>query len=140
MIILDTNVLSELMRPAPAERVLHWIAIQESALLYTTSVTQAEILHGVRALPAGRKRKTLEQAVATMFEEDFAQRVLPFASEAARAYAVIVTERSRLGRPISQFDAQIAAITQVNNARLATRNGRDFERCEISLCDPWTEP
>lgn len=138
MIILDTNVVSELMRPRPSDAVLRWVGTRRSSSLYTTSVTQAEILHGVRLLPAGKRRNNVEAAAEAMFREDFAGRVLPFGSDAAHAYARIAAERRRLGRPISQFDAQIAAITDATGAELATRNTADFERCGIKVVDPWS--
>ena len=100
-------------------------------------MTEAEILHGVRMLPAGKRRTTIATAAQAMFREDFARRVLPFDSDAARAYAEIVSDRSRAGRPITQFDAQIAAIVRATAAVLATRNVRDFERCGIPVVDPW---
>ena len=137
MIILDTNVVSELMRPEPSDAVLHWVGARRSSSLYTTSLTQAEILHGVRLLPAGKRRNAVEAAAEAMFHHDFAGRVLPFGSDAARAYARIAAERRRIGRPISQFDAQIAAIADATGAELATRNTADFERCGIKLIDPW---
>lgn len=121
MIILDTNVLSELMRPAPAEEVTEWVAAQPATSLFTTSITQAEILHGVLLLPAGRRRSAIEAAAVAMFEEDFAARVLAFGSDAARAFARIAVARRRSGRPISHFGAQIVAIARSTGAALATR-------------------
>ncbi len=137
MIVLDTNVVSELMRAAPAPAVVRWVAAQPAPSLYTTSVTQAEVLHGVRLLPAGKRRTAMEAAAEAMFREDFAGRVLPFGSDAARAYARIAAERARLGRPISQFDAQIAAIAHASGAELATRNVADFAKCGVHVVDPW---
>jgi hypothetical protein len=137
MIVLDTNVVSELMKPAPARHVVTWVAGQPIQSLYTTSVTQAEILHGVGLLPAGRRRRLLEAAAEAMFREDFAGRVLPFASDAAPLYALIAVERRRIGRPISQFDAQIAAIARSSGATIATRNVADFAACSVDLVDPW---
>jgi toxin FitB len=137
MIVLDTNVVSELMRPAPARHVAGWVAGQPIQSLYTTSITQAEILHGVGLLPAGRRRRLLEAAAEAMFREDFAGRVLPFASDAASLYALIAVERRRIGRPISQFDAQIAAIARSSGATIATRNVADFTACSVDLVDPW---
>ena len=137
MIVLDTNVVSELMKPAPADAVVRWIAKQPTTTLYTTSVTQAEILHGLMLLPAGKRRAALETTVEAMFDEDFAGRVLPFGSEAARAYAQIAVQRRRSGRPISQFDAQIAAIARSTRAPVATRNVDDYEGCGIKVVNPW---
>ena len=139
MIIVDTNVLSELMRPEPDERVLSWVGEQPTATLFTTSITQAEILHGIFLLSPGKRRQAFEQAARAMFEEDFAGRVLAFGSDAALPYAVIASERRRAGRPISHFDAQIAAIAAANKAVVATRNVSDFEDCGIEVVDPWQE-
>jgi len=137
VIVLDTNVLSELMRPAPSERVVRWVAAQPATSLYTTSVTQAEILHGIMLLPSGRRRIALESAAEAMFSEDFGGRVLPFGSEAAQPYARIAAERRRAGRPISHFDAQIAAIARSAGAAIATRNVADYDACGVQVINPW---
>ena len=137
MIILDTNVVSELMKSAPAIAVTGWVANQPASSLYATSVTQAEILHGILLLPAGKRRAALESAAQAMFQEDFGGRVLPFGGEAARAYAQIAAQRRHAGRPISQFDAQIAAIARSVRAAVATRNGSDYEGCGIAVVNPW---
>ena len=137
MILLDTNVLSELMRPEPDVRVLHWVGEQPAARVFTTSITQAEILHGILLLPPGKRRQAFEEAARAMFEEDFAGRVLAFGSDAALPYASIACDRRRAGRPISHFDAQIAAIAVANTAAVATRNVSDFEGCGIEVVDPW---
>jgi predicted nucleic acid-binding protein len=138
MILLDTNVLSELMKPDPAERVVRWLTTQPAASLYTTSITQAEIILGVMLLPSGRKRTSVEAAAKAMFEEDFSGRILPFSSNAALLYAQIVVERRRVGRPISHFDAQIAAIARSSGAAIATRNVADFDRCDTNVINPWS--
>jgi len=137
MIILDTNVLSELMRPKPAAMVVDWIGAQPAASLYTTSITQAEILHGLMLLPPGRRRSALEAAATSMFAEDFGGRILGFGTDAAPAYARIASDRRRAGRPISHFDAQIAAIARSTGAAIATRNVADFDGCGVTLVDPW---
>ncbi|MBI2754210.1 MAG: type II toxin-antitoxin system VapC family toxin [Betaproteobacteria bacterium] len=137
MIILDTNVVSELMKAAPDERVRAWVAAQPATSLYTTSITQAEILHGIALLPSGRRRRALETAAEAMFRDDFGGRVLPFGSDAAQPYARIAADRRRAGRPISQFDAQIAAIARSAGAAIATRNTDDYEGCGVKLIDPW---
>jgi predicted nucleic acid-binding protein len=138
MIILDTNVLSELMKPRPAATVVDWIAVQPAAGLYTTSITQAEILYGLMLLPRSRRRSALESAATSMFAEDFGERVLGFGSDAAPAYAQIASDRRRAGRPISHFDAQIAAIARSMGAAIATRNTADFDGCGVTVIDPWT--
>lgn len=139
MIILDTNVLSELMKPRPSAAVVRWTAAHHATSLHTTSVTQAEILHGILLLPKGKRRDDLESAATAMFAEDFAGRILPFGSEEAGMYAEIASDRSRAGRPISHFDAQIAAIARAHRAELATRNIADFAGCGVTLLDPWAE-
>ena len=136
--ILDTNVLSELLRAEPAPAVLAWFAAQPVESLFVSAVTQAEMMLGARLLPMGKRRTALERALAAMFDEDFSGRILPFDSGAVPAYVDIVSERRSLGRPISQFDAQIAAIARKAGAKLSTRNTVDFERCGIALVDPWT--
>jgi predicted nucleic acid-binding protein len=137
MIVLDTNVLSEIMKPKPAPKVIGWMAGQAAADLYTTSITQAEILHGVMLLAPGRRRSALEAAATSMFEEDFAGRILGFGSDAAATYARIASDRRRAGRPISHFDAQIAAIARFTGAAIATRNTADFDDCGVTVMDPW---
>lgn len=137
MIVLDTNVLSELMRPAPAELVTTWMRQWAPVRLYTTAITESEILHGIMLLPAGKRRNAFQAAAEAMFRDDFAGRILPFDSPAARAYALIVASRTRSGRPISHFDAQIAAIAKSAGASIATRNTRDFDGCGVEVIDPW---
>lgn len=137
MIVLDTNVLSELMRAEPARAVVRWMTTQPGENLYTTTITQAEILHGVMLLPAGKRRAALEAAVEAMFSEDFGGRILPFGSDAALSYARIATSRQRAGMPMSSFDAQIAAIALSARASLATRNVKDFVHCGVEVVDPW---
>ncbi len=137
MIIVDTNVLSELMKREPMPGVEQWLTAQPPASLFTTSVTKAEVLYGVALLPAGERRDALEEAVAAMFAEDFGGRVLPFDGATAYDYAVIASHRRQAGKPISQFDAQIAAIARSRGAAVATRNVSDFEDCGIEVHNPW---
>lgn len=139
MFVLDTNVVSELMRPAPDAAVVAWVSAQPLPILYTTNVSQAEILYGLRLLPEGRRRARLEAAAEQMFAVDFAERILPFDQRAAGHYARIAAERRHRGSPISQFDAQIAAIVLTAGATLATANVRDFANCSVKLVDPWRE-
>ncbi|MGU3330741.1 type II toxin-antitoxin system VapC family toxin [Methylobacterium mesophilicum] len=140
MIILDTNVLSELMRAKPTILVLKWFAAQPSAGLFTTTLTQAEIFYGLSLLPEGRRRDDLFAAAQPIFEVELAGRILSFDQDAAMAYADIAASRRRAGQPISQIDGQIAAITASRGARLATRNVRDFVDCGIVVVDPWMTP
>jgi toxin FitB len=137
MIILDTNVLSELMKSQPDQLVLQWIGQYKATSLFITTLTQAEILYGLELLPEGKRRTALKKAAQSMFEIDFAQRILPFDSYAAQEFAVIAAKRRTIGRPISQIDAQIAAIAHCHHATLATRNVVDFEQCGISIINPW---
>ncbi len=139
MIVLDTNVVSELMRAKPDARVMAWFEQQPSAGLFTTSLTQAEIFYGLALLPDGQRRQALMATARLMFDEDFAGRILPFDVEAASIYPEIAAGRRQIGKPISQFDAQIAAIVRSRGARLASRNMRDFSDCGITVVDPWTE-
>ena len=136
--LLDTNVLSELLRAQPHPAVLAWFAEQPADSLFVSAVTQAEMLLGARFLPRSKRRQQLETALDTMFREDFAGRVLPFDSAAAAAYAAVVAARRGAGRPISQFAAQIAAIALSRRAGLATRNVSDFEECGLTLTNPWS--
>lgn len=138
MIVLDTNVLSELLRPAPDPAVIMWLEAQTPAQVFTTAITEAEIRYGVARLEAGRRREGLMAAITAIFAEDFAGRVLAFDAECATAYADIVAARERSGRPISQFDAQIAAIARMHDAAIATRNVKDFEALGLTLLNPFS--
>ena len=137
MIVLDTNVVSELLRPAPATQVEAWLSAQDGATVYFTAVGEAELRHGVAILPAGKRRTALTKAIEGMLEEDFRDRILPFDRAAASAYAAIAAKRRAAGRPISQFDCQIAAIARAHDATVATRNTGDYEGCGIDVIDPW---
>ena len=137
MIILDTNVLSELLRPEPARQVGRWLSAQDGAKVYFTTVGEAELRHGVAILPAGKRRNALTTAIEGLLDEDFRDRVLPFDRAAARAYATVAAARRSAGRPISQFDCQIAAIARAHEATVATRNTSDYEGCGVELIDPW---
>lgn len=137
-VLLDTNVLSELMRPKPSSIVLGWFAQQEGAEFYTSAITQAELLSGVALLPGGKRRDAIADAVEQMFEQDFAGRCLPFDEPAAHEYAALVATRNKTGMPISTEDAQIAAIALRHGLVLATRNTKDFRKIsELVLLDPW---
>src|SRR5262245_14062275 len=118
-----------MMRPAPADTVVRWMADQPAMILYTTCITQAEILHGVLLLPAGARRRAIAAAAEAVFREDFGGRILPFGSEAAQAYAQIAVDRGRAARRIAHFDAQIAAIARATRATVATRNVANFDGC-----------
>lgn len=139
MIVLDTNIISEALRPKPDAHVLAWMHAQPAASLFTTTVTRAEVLYGVKLLPAGRRRDKLQAAVDAIFREDFAGRVLSFDDPAATLFAEIAADRKVAGRAISQFDAMIAAVARSRNATLATRNTQDFVDCGVTLVDPWAK-
>ena len=139
MVVIDTNVVSELMRQTPAPAVMAWFSRQHSADLYLTAVSEAELRAGAAILPAGRRRDRLAAEVDAVVREDFAGRVLPFDSAAARAYAAIAVSRRSVGRPILEADCQIAAIARARDAAVATRNGADFEHCGIAVIDPWAD-
>ncbi|MEE4639394.1 MAG: type II toxin-antitoxin system VapC family toxin [Wenzhouxiangella sp.] len=137
MQILDTNVISELMRPSPNERLVAWISAQPAGSLFTTAVTEAELRYGMALLPAGKRREQLFRQFNLMMTEDFASRILPFDRSAAKLYASIVAGRRRSGRPISQFDGQIAAIARSRDGGIVTRNDQDFSDCDIPVINPW---
>jgi toxin FitB len=137
MIILDTNVLSETLRPAPSPRVLEWMRAEPASALFSTAISESELLYGIALLPDGRRRQSLETVIDLIFAQDLAGRVLPFDSAAAREFADIAASRRRAGRAISEADARIAAIARSRGAALATRNVGDFAGCRLELIDPW---
>lgn len=137
MIVIDTNVISELMRREPDAGVMAWIGEQPIAGLFTTTLTQAEIFYGLALLPEGHRRDELLAAARPMFDVDFAGRVLPFDTDAASVYPDVAADRRKGGKPISQIDAQIAAIVRSRGAGLATRNVTDFADCGIAVVNPW---
>ena len=136
MIILDTDVLSALLTAHPDEQVAGWVLAQSAAGLFTTAVTEAELRYGLALMPEGRRRRALEIAVVGVLEEDLGGRVLPFDRAATQAYAEVRAVRRRAGRPMAQFDAQIAAIAQSRGATVATRNVKDFEGCGVPVVNP----
>ena len=136
MIVLDTNVLSEVVRLSPSPKVVRWLVEQGPVSVFTTAVTQAEMLYGLESLPPGKRRSILQVALEKIFGE-FHGRILPFDDHSARAFAEIVAGRDALGRPISQFDGMIAAIARSRRAALATRNVADFQDCGLRVIDPW---
>lgn len=137
MIVIDTNVLSEVMRSTPDEAVVSWLSRQSPDQLYTTSISKAEILFGIAAMPLGRRRTALAHAAYGMFSEDWAGRILPFDEMAAQHYAEIAADRRRSGRRMEILDAQIAAIARAVGAMVATRNIRDFQSCGLAVANPW---
>ena len=137
MIVLDTNIVSELIRPRPNPSVVDWVARQPGTSLFISAVTEAELRYGVEILPAGHRRERLAAEIESTLREDFSRRILPFDSAAARAYATIMADRRAAGRPISQADCQIAAIARSRGAPVATRNVADFAGCGIKVVNPW---
>jgi predicted nucleic acid-binding protein len=137
VILLDTNVLSELMRAEPAQAVVEWLDAQPAERLFISAITRAEIELGIQLLPDGRRRQRLQQAAERMFDE-LPGRCLPFDEGAASRYASIVARRTRTGRPVRVEDAQIAAVALVNGLALATRNVTDFRGIDgLEVMDPW---
>jgi toxin FitB len=139
MLILDTNVITEIMQALPSPRVLEWWSQQPASELFTSAITVAEILYGIELIPKGKRRDKLLAEAEAMFAQDFAGRILPFDEESARAFPQIAAGRRRQGHPISEFDAQIASIARSRGAVLATRNTADFEGCNVRLVNPWLE-
>lgn len=138
MIILDTNIISELMKSSPATTVIDWLDQQQTDLLHVTTITIAEIQYGLQSLPNGQRRKALESAFENTILEAFAHRVMPFDDNAAIHYGRIMSARKKSGQPLSILDGQIASIANAQQATLATRNIRDFLNCSIQLINPFT--
>jgi predicted nucleic acid-binding protein len=137
MIIVDTNVVSELLRPTPEPRVEAWLAARDGLDIYLTAISEAELRYGVAIMENGKRRDVLSEAIDRILRDDMAGRVLAFDSAAAEAYAAIAASRRAAGRPIAQADCQIAAIARVRGATVATRNIADFEGCGIDVINPW---
>ena len=137
MMVLDTNVVSELMRAAPESAVLNWLDAQPSSELWLTAVVAAELMFGVARLPEGGRKQQLAHNVAAMLEQDFAGQVLAYDLAAASIYAELVAQRERTGRPIAMADAQIAAICLAHGASLVTRNKKDFDGLGLMVINPW---
>ncbi len=138
MILLDTNVLSELMRPEPNEDVIRWVDSVPDEDIWISAVTVAEIRLGLALLPNGRRKQNLARIAEEMLKEEFSEKCLPFGFQAADEYAAIVSTRNRQGRPITVEDAQIASIAIAANLVLATRNTKDFlDINRLDLINPW---
>ena len=135
--LLDTNVVSELMRESPEPSVARWVPGHPVEDLFLSAVSEAELRYGAALLPMGRRRETLFLKIEAMLRDAFEDRVLPFARDAARAYGHIAAARRSAGRPVASADCQIAAIAAARRMRLATRNVRDFEDMGIEIVDPW---
>ena len=137
MILLDTNVISEIMRIAPNDSVLQWLNTSKSTHLYLSQITIAEITYGLRIMPDGRRRGAMKNRFEQFVDRGFSQRVLGFDMQAASCYGDIMGFRKELGRPVSVLDGQIAAIARARNFTVATRNVADFEDCGVELINPW---
>jgi predicted nucleic acid-binding protein len=138
MIILDTNVVSEPLKPLPKPNVLDWLNAQNPETLYLTTVTIAELLAGVEVMPAGRRRKKLDQALNAQMMPLFEGRILSFDQQAAQVFAQINASAQAAGNPISFADCAIAAIASARGFMLATRNVRDFKGTNIEILNPWS--
>jgi len=137
MIILDTNVISEIMRPLPDKQVVKWLQAQRVKNLFTTVIAEAELFKGVELMPSGKRRHALLQTIEQFLLIDMGGRILAFDRTAARLFGTIYALRQTRGRPITPLDIEIAAIVRANSGTLATRNTRDFEGCGIELVNPW---
>jgi predicted nucleic acid-binding protein len=137
MIIIDTNVISEVMKPSPATAVLDWFNEQETVSLYLTAITIAEIGYGIRALPAGNRRRLLTEGFEALLTVAFEHRILDFDAAAARRYGDLMSKRKEMDRPLASLDGQIIAIAQANACAVATRNVRDFEYCGLAIINPF---
>ena len=137
MVVLDTNVLSELMRPAADRAIAAWFADRATSSLYLTAVSEAELRFGIAIMPSGRRRDGLAEGLERMLRTGFGNRILPFDSRAAHAYAEIAAARRRMGRRIPEADCQIAAIARSHGMAVATRNVGDFSDTGIEVIDPW---
>lgn len=137
MIILDTNVVSEMMRAMPAPAVVAWLNEQDAAALFLTAVTIGEIRFGLRALPEGKRRRSLEEGFERILAEAFAGRVLAFDEAAAHHYGEVMGRRKEIGRPMDILDGQIASIARSKGYSVATRNVQDFLECGIEIVNPF---
>jgi len=140
VIVLDTNVLSELTRATPSPAVMAWARAQDPAAVFTTAVCEAELLFGVAAMTEGRRRDAIARAVETMLGTVLGGRVLPFDRAAARIFGELAAESRRSGRPVGVADLQIGAIARARKAdAIATRNTQHFVGCGVAIVDPWLE-
>jgi predicted nucleic acid-binding protein len=137
MVIVDTNVVAELMRPSPAQEVIRWMNDQDASALFLTTISIGEIGYGLEILPQGRRRLQLEQGFERVIVEAFTGRILGFDEEAARYYGVVMGRRKEIGRPLSALDGQIASIARAKGFAVATRNVRDFVECGVEIINPF---
>lgn len=137
MIILDTNVVSEVFRPMPEASVGRWLASHPQERYFLSSISKAELLFGLACMPVGQRKRDLAEVMQRFFQEKVPNPILAFDGDDAEHYADLSAGRKRLGRPIGELDAQIAAIARCRGYLIATRNTRDFEDCGIELINPW---
>lgn len=137
MILVDTNVISETMRPAPDGRVVEWLNRQDSLSLFLTTPSIAELHYGIQSLPNGKRRRALADGFDRLLRESFEGRILTFDLGAAQAYGLVMSARRAKGRPLSVVGGQIAAMARHHGAAIATRNARDFEGCGVHVVDPF---
>lgn len=137
MIVIDTNVVSEMMKASPSLSVIRWLNRQDAAKLFITTVTIAEVTYGLESMPDGRRRAKLERGFERLISGGFRGRVLALDEASAREYGVLMGRRKRLGHPMSVLDGLIAAVTRTHGMALATRNTRDFDDCSLDLIDPF---
>ena len=138
MILLDTNVVSELMRNSPSDHVLDWLDSQASETLFLSTVTLAEISYGLKCLPQGKHSQSLNTRFKQFIKQAFEQRIISFDREAAYCYGELMAYRKRVGRPMSSLDGQIAAVAQANTMVLATRNIKDFNSLDLEIINPFS--
>jgi predicted nucleic acid-binding protein len=137
VIVLDTNVLSELIKPTPNDVVTAWLDRQPRSELASTAISLLEMRTGATILPDGRRRAQLLVLIDQLFAQMFGSDLLPFDGQAALAFSEIVAERRRAGRPIGTMDAMIAAVARTRKAAVATRDVAGFDGCGVPLIDPW---
>jgi predicted nucleic acid-binding protein len=139
MIIVDTNIVTEVMKDSPTQAVVSWLNDQETSTLFLTSITIGEVRYGLRIMPQGRRRLRLEQGFERILAEAFAGRILPFDEEAARHYGDVMGRRKEIGRPVGVLDGQIASIARANGCAVATRNVKHFVECGIEIINPFDD-
>jgi predicted nucleic acid-binding protein len=137
LIVLDTNVLSEVGKQAPSARVMAWLDRWQDSDIYITTITEAEIRYGISLMPAGKRRTQLQQFAAGVLDRTFGERILPFDSNAAKRYALIASSQKLAGMTVSVPDAQIAAIAASRGFSIATRNEKHFLHCGVTVVNPW---
>ena len=137
MIIVDTNVISEAMKPLPNAQVIEWLNNQETMHLFLTTITIGEIAYGLQVLPESKRRRALQQTFDQLVGNAFTNRILPFDEQSARLYGEIMANRRKIGRPLAIADGQIISIAQNQGFAIATRNAQDFADCNVRVINPF---